>query len=163
MTTTRVTRTTPGTVTCARLFLAVVSLYHLAIAGFTLTHTDLLHRDLTAHHPSASPAVTDHDVHTAVTLVVAVHLPLFLLTGVLAVVLASGRPYALRPTTVSQLFGVAFSSVSTPPFDGLGFLIPAIITFQAGVIFFLWAPRRSREFFSANSKSPSAPGQTASS
>ncbi|HEY0935100.1 MAG TPA: hypothetical protein VGD91_15310 [Trebonia sp.] len=118
----------------ARSLLALVCLSHLVILVFTLTHQE--------------QAVT-----RGTTIVLAVHIPLFLLTGFLAFALSSGHPWVLRPATVSQAFGIAFSTVSTPPFDALRPLVPLMIAGGISIIILLWAPPSSRAFFIAHPRS----------
>ena len=83
-------------------------------------------------------------LHGATTLSLTVHIPLFALTALLAWKLPTGHPLAIRPATVSQLFGVAFAYPSTPPFNALHPWVPLFIAAQAIVVLLLWVPRSSR-------------------
>ena len=146
-------RRLPAPVTTARILLAIVSAYHLFIPLFTITHLELLRSDLVRRTPGISSDGLDYAISSATTIALTVHIPLFLLTGILAFALSSGHPWALRPATVSQLFSIGFSTISTPPFDVLRLLIPAFIGVGIAIIVLLWAPRTSRAFFAAHPRS----------
>jgi hypothetical protein len=146
-------RRLPVPVTIARVLLAIVSAYHLFIPLFTLTHLELLRSDVAGNTPGIAPADVDHATTSAVTIALAVHIPLVVLTGFLAVALSSGHPWTLRPATVSQVLSIAFSTVSTPPFDLLRLLVPVFIAVGIAIIVLLWAPGTSRAFFRSHPRS----------
>ena len=146
----------PASVATARIMLAVVSAYHLFIPLFTLLQTSLLRQNLREHTPAISSQALDGAVTNALTIALAVHIPLFLLTGILAILLSTAHPWTLRPATVSQVFSIGFSFISTPPFDALQPLIPVVIALSAGVITMLWAFPHSRAFFASHPQSRSS-------
>lgn len=141
----------PLPVVVAQVALALVSALHLLVVVVTVTHQAALRRDVHGDRPGLLDA--DRVASSATALALAVHIPLLVLTGVLAVVLRSGHPWSLRPATVSQTFGIVFAGLSTPPLHALHPLVTVLTLASAAVIGLLWIPARSRRFFAAHPRS----------
>lgn len=143
----------PGPVRAASVVLGLVSAYHLAIALATVLLQPLLLHDILIQHPGASSTAATQTLDASTALSLGVHLPLFVLTAVLAWRLPTGHPLALRPATISQLFGVVFAYASTPPFHDLQPFVPVVIAVQAAVVLLLWIPPTARSYFAAHPRS----------
>lgn len=156
-------RRLPDSVIAATAVLGIVSLYHLGVALATLIGQSDLRVAIALQRPRAGAEAIEQMLASATALSLAVHLPLFILTALLSLKLPTGHPFALRPATVSQLFGVAFAYASAPPFRGLQPLIPMVIAVQAAVVVLLWIPPASRAYFAAHPKSSRSRQNAASS
>jgi hypothetical protein len=144
-------------VTTARTLLAVVAGYHLVVATVACTHRAGLRAAILADHPSDGRSALDGALHRVLITAVAVNVPLVVLLAALVVLLRTARPWTRRMTSVSQLFGVAFSSLSATPLPALHHLVPLACSTQLAVILFLWAPRPSRHFFAPRRPSGLSP------
>lgn len=142
----------PGPVRCARALLVGVAGWHLAVPIAALANRDALRRTILLTRPSLDPAGLSAQLTHDLTLAVAVHAPLLLLTCFLIWKLPTAHPFILRPTTASQAFGIVFSTISATPLVALQTLIPLSLTLQLGVILLLWLPQRSRDYFAAHPK-----------
>lgn len=146
-------RRAPRPVRAASVVLGLVSVYHLSVALAAVLLRPLLRQDIVLQHPAADTAAVGQTLDASTTLSLAVHLPLFILTAILAWRLPTGHPFAVRPATVSQLFGIVFAYASTPPFRDLHPFVPLVIATQAAVVALLWFPAASRAFFAAHPRS----------
>jgi hypothetical protein len=147
----------PASVTTARTLLAVVAGYHLVVATVACAHRAGLRAAILADHPSDGRSALDGALHRVLITAVAVNVPLVVLLAALVVLLRTARPWTRRMTSVSQLFGVAFSSLSATPLPALHHLVPLACSTQLAVILFLWAPRPSRHFFAPRRPSGLSP------
>jgi hypothetical protein len=147
----------PASVTTARILLAVVAGYHLVVAIVACTHRAGLRAAILADHRSDGRVALDGALHLVLITAVAVNVPLVVLLATLVVLLRTGRPCPRRMTSVSQLFRVAFGSISATPLPALHHLVPLACAVQLAVILFLWAPRPSRDFFAPRRPSGLSP------
>jgi hypothetical protein len=141
------TRTVPKPVQSARALLALVGLGHLVIPVVMGAHRDAVRDRIAAQHPGFGAAEVARSADVAVVSGAVFHGVLLVLCVLLAVKLASGKPWTRRLTTVSQLLSVAFgffSWSSSPMFHAV---IPVAAVAQLAVVVLVWAPRSSRDFF----------------
>lgn len=137
----------------ARGLLALVAANHVVVPAIALTHLPALRAAVATAHPTYDDPAVDRAVDTVLTTTLAVHVPLLLLTAVLVWKLPTGHPWVLRPATVSQALGIAFSGLSSAPLPALHALTPIVDTVQLAVITLLWAVASSRAFFRAHPRS----------
>jgi hypothetical protein len=146
-----ITRTSdvPKTVQAARVLLVLIALAHLVIPAVMGARQDSLRDQIAASHPEFGAAEVARSAHLAVVSGAVFHGLLLVLCVLLAVKLATGRPWTRRLATVSQLLSVVFGVVSWSSSPMFHAVVPAVATAQLAVVVLLWAPATARHFFTA--------------
>lgn len=83
----------------------------------------------------------------------AIHVPLAVLSLVLARALSSGSPWALRPAAVSQVLSILFSVLLWSSPTTARSVTPILVAVQLSVLVLLWAPGSARAFFLRGARS----------
>jgi len=134
----------PKPVQAARVLLALVGLSHLLVPVVMAVREDALRDQIAAQHPDFGTAAVARSADVAVLSGAVFHGVLFVLCVLLAVKLATDRPWTRRLTTVSQLLSVVFGFVSWSSSPMFHAVIPVAAALQVAVVVLLWLPRSSR-------------------
>ncbi|MFI5610615.1 hypothetical protein [Amycolatopsis sp. NPDC051903] len=137
----------PAPVRPAQALLVLVGLSHLVVPVVMWAARSTLRDEIAAGHPSFAAAEIDKSAAAALLAATVFHGVLLVLCAVLVWLLASGRPWTRRLTTVSQLLSVGFGAVSWTSSPMFHAVVPVVAAVQLLVVALLWAPWSARVFF----------------
>lgn len=126
--------TPPRDIAVARALLVLVASNHLVIPIVMLARRSALESDIAREHPLFTVDDVRDSASVAIDAGVAFHGLLFVLTVALVVLLPRMRSWLLRVTIVSQLAGIAFSTVSWSSSTMFHPVIPIVDIIQLVII-----------------------------